>query len=139
MTETQAQSGTEWQPTRQQAAVLEAAMEAGLRRNIVAVCKAAHVPRRTFYNWLDDDPDFAKAWEYAWKGSLKRHTNSIMSAVVAKAQIGDMNAAKLYFDLTGENKQRHVMEGSLEVALKGYVGLNPDDWPDKPDTGDSPT
>lgn len=137
MTDSEAQKGT-WLPSKQQAAVLQAAMETGINRTIQAVCKSAHVPRRTFYNWLDDDPDFARAWEYAWKGSIKRHSNSVFSAIAKKAQAGDINAAKLFFDLSGENKQRHVLEGGLEIAVKGYVGLNPDDWPDKPDSSTEP-
>ncbi len=95
------QNTTNWAPTPKQDAVLEAAQEAGLNRSISAICEAAGVDRTGFYRWLRKDPQFAAAWEDVWHGTIKRHLPGVVAAVIAKAQDGDIPAARLVADLAG--------------------------------------
>lgn len=98
---TSAQIGTSWSPSPKQAAFLEAATECGFDRNISTIARAAGVPRRTVYNWLDNDPGFKDAWENLWKKTLSRHVPGVVAALVKRAQRGDVPAAKVVLDLAG--------------------------------------
>lgn len=100
------QKSSVWVPTPKQAAALEAAQDAGLNRSISAICAAAGVDRRGFYRWLDHDPEFRSAWDDVWRGSLRRHLPGVVAAVIAKAEDGDVPAARLVADLAGLTKQR---------------------------------
>lgn len=119
------QTATEWHPTPKQAAVLEAAQEAGLNRSIVALCEAAHVDRKSFYRWLKDVPEFKAAWEEIWTHSIRRHLPGIVAAQVAKALDGDTPAARLLADLAGvlttrmDAKVQHT--GKMEVETQQHT------------------
>lgn len=108
---------TGWTPTPNQAAVLEAAQEPGLKRSIVAICRAAGVDRSRLYAWLAEDADFRAAWEGLWQVSLKRHLPGIVAAQVDKAQKGDTAAARLLLDLAGMLTQKHKISGDAEHPL----------------------
>lgn len=116
------QNATNWTPTPKQAAVLEAAQEAGLNRSIVALCEAAHVDRKSFYRWFKDDPEFKAAWEEIWTHSIRRHLPGIVAAQVAKALDGDTPAARLVADMAGvlttrmDAKVQHT--GKMEVETQ---------------------
>lgn len=105
------QNSTNWTPTPKQAAVLEAGQEAGLNRSISAICEAAGVDRKSFYNWINRDQDFKAAWENIWAHSIRRHMPGVVAAMIAKAQDGDVPAARLIADLAGVTRQR------LEAAV----------------------
>ena len=113
------QNTTEWAPSPKQAAVLEAAQEAGLGRSISAICEAARVDRTSFYRWLRKDPQFTAAWKDVWRGALNRHLPGVVAAMLEKAQQGDVPAARLVADLAGllatrmDAKVQHT--GKMEV------------------------
>lgn len=96
--------------TPRQRAVIETAMEPGLNRDIVTVCAAAGVPRRTFYNWLDDD-EFRQAWESVWQAAIRRQLAGVVAAMVNRALAGDVPAARLVGDLAGVIKTKHEVAG----------------------------
>ena len=102
---------TEWKPTPKQKDILLAAQEAGLKRSIAAVCRDAGVSRQSFYKWLDIDPDFRQAWEDAWHGTVKRHMPGAVAAMVARAQEGDVPAARLLAELAGQIVKRTQVSG----------------------------
>lgn len=127
------QNATPWTPTPNQAAVLEAAQEAGPNRSVSAICKSAGVDRTRFYAWVKEDPDFKAAWEGIWQGTLKRHLPPVVAAMVQKAQKGDVPAARLVAELAGVLKQRveervthtHKHEGAVLViggTKEEYIG-----------------
>ena len=117
------QNTTNWVPTPKQAAVLEAAQEAGLNRSISAICESAGVDRTGFYRWLHKDPQFAAAWEDVWHGTIKRHLPGVVAAVIAKAQDGDIPAARLVADLAGvlmtRMDARFQHDGKVTVDTQG--------------------
>lgn len=125
----QAQNGTEWVPTSQQAKFLEAATECGFDRNLTAVAKAAGVPRRTVYNWLERDEGFKNSWENLWKTTLSRHVPGVVAALVKRAQGGDPTAAKLVLEMAGILKRGQQAESrgpTLEDLLAGVRPPIPD-------------
>ncbi len=108
------QNATDWTPTPKQAAVLEAAQEAGLNRSISAICEAAAVDRKSFYRWLKADPDFKSAWEELWQGSIRRQMNGVVAAMIARALVGDVPAARLVADLAGVTLTRQRIEAEVK-------------------------
>ncbi len=118
------QKTTDWIPNPKQSAVLEAAQEAGLNRSISAICEVAGVDRKSFYNWMKKDDEFKAAWEDIWIHSVRRHMPGVVAAVIAKAQDGDVPAARLIADLAGVTRQRidAAVHQSGTVELKHDVG-----------------
>ncbi len=103
-------NATDWVLTPRQAKVLDTAHEAGLSRNISAICRDAGVSRRSFYRWLDE-ADFAAAWDGVWRGSIRRHLPGAVAALVARALQGDVRAIRLMADLAGVLKVRQEVTG----------------------------
>lgn len=118
------QKSSVWIPTPKQAAALEAAQEAGLNRSITTICEAAGVDRRGFYRWLDSIPEFKAAWEDIWHGTIKRHMPGVVAAMIAKAQDGDVPAARLIADLAGVTRQR------IDAAVTQATTLSVKEAPD---------
>ena len=108
---------TNWTPSPKQAGVLEAAQEVGLKRTITAIAEAGGVSRKSIYRWLDDDPGFADAWHSIWRGAISRHLPGVVSALIAKAQEGDVPAARLVADMAGVLKQRTQLSGPEGAPL----------------------
>lgn len=95
-----------WEPSPRQRKVLAVAIEAGFERDLKKIAAAAGVPRRTLYNWLDDE-NFRDAFENIWRVMLGRHIPGIVSAQIKLAQKGDSRAARLILDLCGAIRQVH--------------------------------
>ena len=116
------QSATNWTPTPKQAAVLEAAQEAGMGRSISTICETAGVDRSQFYRWMRKDPQFAAAWRTIWHDAIGHHLPGIVAAQVSKALDGDTPAARLLADLAGvlttrmDVKAQHT--GKMEVETQ---------------------
>ena len=128
-----AQSCTDWKPKPRQKRILEAAQEAGVSRNITAVCDEAGVPRRTFYYWLNSDADFANAWDQVWRKAITRHMPAVVAAMLGKATKGDVPAARLLADMAGAVKQIHeVTNTDLHIILTW------DDDNAEPDASEAP-
>lgn len=108
-----------WMPTPKQAAVLEAAQEAGLNRTITAICDTAGVTRKSFYQWLKDE-DFQTAWRSVWQDALGRHLPGVVAAQVAKALEGDTPAARLVADLAGVTLNRQRIEAETKQLVEVY-------------------
>lgn len=64
------------------AQALEGYVEKG---TVTAACKKAKMGRRTWYDWMEADPEFAKAADNAYE----QVTDSIEQTAVEKAQAGD--------------------------------------------------
>jgi hypothetical protein len=107
------QKSPDWIPSPKQVKVLQAAQEIGFDRGIREICRKAGVTHKSFYEWLKNDPDFAAAWrELPWE-MIGHHLPGITSAVIKKAQGGDVQAARLIADLLGLIKQKREISGSV--------------------------
>src|SRR5258705_183921 len=118
-----AQSRTEWIPSPAQANLLEVASQAGLHRNLTEVCKAARVPRRTFYDWLRYDANFKSAWGNLWRLQIEHHLPGVTAATIHQAQRGDVGAARTIMEVAKILK--HQMEHSGNIGLAELVAKPP--------------
>ena len=78
--------------------------------SIVQTCKDAELSRSTLYNWLEHE----EAVEYMNKRMAeirKRHSPKIDSAVIRKAEKGDIAAARLYYEMFGDLKHKFQHSG----------------------------
>lgn len=123
------QKTTKWVPTPKQAQVLEAAQKAGLNRTITAICKAAHVDRKSFYDWRQGDPGFVAAWDSLWDAIVRQHFNGAVTALAAKAQTGNIGAMRLMAEIRGVLKQRveHSTKDDQPIGLSLEFGKLTDD------------
>ena len=120
---------SEWEPSPKQIDFLNAAIKAGLNRNIAAVCRDAGVSRVAFYNWLRQ-PGFAAFWESMPRKVLSAHMPGVMAAMVRKAQEGDTAAAKLLFQATGLIGRDTVVGDQTSVTnLHLSLVQRADNWP----------
>ena len=100
-----------WTPRPKQAAVLEAALDPGTHRSQRAICEAAKVNESSLREWLRGDPDFRDAWGRLWRDSLERHKAAAAAALAANAISGDTSALRLFFELSGDLKNRTELSG----------------------------
>ena len=102
------------QAAEQQQAVIESLLDGASR---VAACKAATLPRRTFYNWLDSDPAFA-----ARVASAEVHAVETMESVVYAAGLKAeddpryLRAAIRWLEQRG-GWQRSSLDPDLDLSL----------------------
>lgn len=112
------QSGTYANLKRKQRLLIEAALEAGLKRNITALCAEAGIGRVSFYRWMNDDPAFRDAWNGLWRGIVSRHFPTAVAALVEKAQRGDVPASRLMAELLGVLKQQVETTGAQRIEVE---------------------
>lgn len=86
--------------------------------NVSKSCTAAGIARETFYRWLDEDPDFAKAVEEV------NETNIDMVESALFQQINDGNVTATIFYLKTKGKKRGYVE-QTDVNVSGGVKLRP--------------
>jgi len=118
------QNVTVWEPSKKQAAVLEAA-RTGQHRSVTAICSQASVSRKSFYAWLNDDPGFGDAWASLWREHAQKSMPLIVAAMVRKAVRGDVPAARLICELAEATRTSDpaVFENvSIEVTFVGPDG-----------------
>lgn len=125
MARQKATKSKEWTPSAKQAQFLQAAAEVGLDRNLSKIAKEAGVARQTVYEWLDKDPDFTRVYEGMWRKILWKHLPSVVSAMVKKAQGGDIHAARLTFDLAGLLKQKLEVGGRITLEELVAASMKP--------------
>ena len=100
-----------WTPTKEQAKLMEVALEAGLRCSLSAICKKASVSRRTFYNWLRDDLMFREAWNRLYQDAVSQHLPGVIAAMVFQAQRGNVSASRLIAEIAGVMRTRMEVSG----------------------------
>lgn len=91
----------QWKPSNKQAAVLRAQQEGGFGQSILAICKRARVDRKSWYNWMESDPDFKREWQEAPFRDLQNHLAGPWRALITKASRGDTAAIRLLFEIAG--------------------------------------
>ena len=91
--------------------------------NISKLCDEIDVARSTFYRWYEDS-DFVRYVEWL----IERYSDSELAnawrALIKKANSGNVEALKLYFELKGKYKKEIAIDGGV-VFISGE-----DDIPD---------
>lgn len=76
------------------------------------------MPRRRFYKWLEKDPNFKRAWEDVWYGTVRRHLPGAIQALAQQAQAGDVQAIKLLAELAGVHSKKVDLAGTLGGEIR---------------------
>lgn len=125
--------------------LIEAALEAGLKRNITALCAEAGINRVSFYRWMNEDPVFREIWNGLWRDIVSRHFPTAVAAIIEKAQRGDVSASRLMAELLGVLKQQVETTGAQRIQVEYtnnwrtlYEADPPASTPG-PDAGDEPS
>ncbi len=117
------QNVTVWEPSKKQVAVLEVAQN-GQFKTVSAICRNAKVSRKSFYEWLKNDPGFADAWASLWREGAQRSMPLVVAAMVRKAVKGDVSAARLVAELAEATRNN---DAAIFQNLKFEVKMvNPD-------------
>jgi len=81
--------------------------------NVTAACTIAEVPRRTFYTWLEDDPEFKRAVEEVPEIAL----DFAEQALLKKIKGGDTIATIFYLKTKGK-KRGYVEKQEIDNSHK---------------------
>lgn len=106
-------------------------MLAALKQHLGIVtyaCEDTGIPRRTYYNWLRDDPEFAAEANEVHKVELDFVKRKLMEQIEA----GDTRAIKYWLDHKGQSEgfgrpQRMVLQGDEQggpVQLEGTFNMS---------------
>ena len=91
--------------------------------NITASCKEAEIDRKTYYNWLEADPDFKQAVEDINEESVDFAESSL------KQQIKDGDTTATIFYLKTKGKKRgYVEKTETESIVKAEVKTEDNDF-----------
>ena len=113
-----AQQRQKWAPTEEQLRLIEAAQQSGLRKSIITICKAANVPRRTFYYWMSQDRGFREMWNALHQDVISQHLPGVIAAQIHQALAGKTQAARLLAEIAGALKTRVEVSGKDGGALE---------------------
>lgn len=91
--------------------------------NISKLCDEIGVARSTFYRWLDES-DFKGYLEYLVNKYSDSELPNAWRALIKKANCGNVEALKLFFELKGKYKKEISVDGGV-VFISGE-----DDIPD---------
>lgn len=91
--------------------------------NISKLCDEIGVARSTFYRWLDES-DFKGYLDYLVEKYSDSELANAWRALIKKANSGNVEALKLYFELKGKYKKEIAIDGGV-VFISGE-----DDIPD---------
>lgn len=80
--------------------------------NVTASCKAIGISRRTYYNWIEDDPEFKEDIDAVAEELLDMAENTLLS----KIESGDTTSTIFYLKTKG--KKRNYIE-RVEKTLQG--------------------
>ena len=90
---------------------------------VTEICKQIKVSRQSFYNW-QQEADFKGYIEFLIENFTDSELPNAWRALVKKANCGNVEALKLFFELKGKYKQEISIDGGV-VFITGE-----DDIPD---------
>ncbi|MDT8902196.1 phBC6A51 family helix-turn-helix protein [Anaeroselena agilis] len=97
-------------PTAEQIAIIELLINPDDMRPAKAKCAQVGIAESTLWRWRQD-PAFNKYLQ----DRVHKYTDSAVAdgymAIIRKMKMGDIPAAKLFFELRGEIKQKHEVSG----------------------------
>jgi hypothetical protein len=102
-----AQKGTKLGLTRKQIDIAVILADPSETRTITKLCSDEGVPRRTFYNWMGME-NFVSFVNSLVDQYSDAELSKVWRSLIKKAQDGDVQAIKLYFEMKG--KYREVKE-----------------------------
>lgn len=117
-----------------QMAVLQAAIEGGLKENMTKLAARAGVARQTIYGWLNEwhrlyDPEFERLWKQLPAYIVRTSLASAAAALRHQASEGEGWAVKMVMEMSGDyvppaQKHEHAGRMTLEQLVAGAVNGN---------------
>ena len=99
----------EWNPSPLQAQVLQVAHDSvGMKKSTFAIAKEAGLNPGTVYKWLKQDDGFRTAWDAIPRLMISSEMPGVIQAMVAKAQDGDVPAARLLAEMSQRKLAKKV-------------------------------
>ena len=105
-------TGTKWEPSEQQLAVLAVFQDAGYDITVGEACAKANVSRRTYYNW-HDHPQFSEWWQF----QVDRYFRLELHRVY-RAAFGAADPRSASFD--GDGKPLLGLTGDRKLLLERF-------------------
>lgn len=104
--------------TPQQVMVIQVLTDPTLNKTLGARLRAAGINYAVYRNWMRN-PKFKDALKNVGEQMIQDNITTVHNAVVAKAERGDVNAAKLFYEITG----RHDPMRQQNIDLQRTVAL----------------
>lgn len=115
-----AKSRKDFIPSAEQLAIVELLINPEDLRSNAKKCAQVGIAESTLWRWRQD-PEFNKYLV----DRVHKYTDSAVAdgymAVIRKMKMGDVAAAKLFFELRGEIKQKHEVSGPKGGPLQSEV------------------
>lgn len=115
-----AQNGTKYELKPKQRKLAEALVNPENDKTVTEICAELKIPRRTYYNWLDNE-DFNGYMRYLIDKYAESELAGVWKSLIDEAKDRNVNAIKLYFEmrkmLPNKNDGADNEEGETGVVL----------------------
>lgn len=118
--------GKEWAPSAKQVEAMTMLLDIGTPRTKTEICECLGLSSKTFWGWLKDDK-FLNYMQEQISILVKGEVGDVWRALIKKAQAGDVQAIKLFFEMIGEYKDRKELTGSNGQAIV-FKWVDEDDY-----------
>ena len=98
----------------------EALMNPEFDGTITELCETLNVPRRTYYNWLDN-PAFRDYMTSLVDKYADSELSTVWKALIDQCAKGNVKAIKLYFEL--RNKAKSTSNGILDSIIEAVKNV----------------
>lgn len=115
-----AQNGTDFKLKPKQRKLAERLCDPENRLSVSALCKELNIPRRTYYNWLDNE-DFNGYMEYLIKKYANSELAGIWRALIKQANSGKLDYIKFYFEMLGKLPDKKARDTDDDEEETGVV------------------
>lgn len=96
-----AQNGTDFNKLKpKQRKLAEALCDPENDKTVTAICNELGIPRRTYYNWLDNE-DFNGYMKYLIDKYTSSELAAVWRALIKQAKNGKLEHIKCYFEMLG--------------------------------------
>ncbi len=115
-----AQNGTDFKLKPKQKKLAERLCSPDNDLSVKALCEELKIPRRTYYNWLDNE-EFNRYMKYLIDKYANSELANIWRALVTQAARGKIDHIKLYFEMLGMMPDKNAKDAGDDEEETGVV------------------
>lgn len=108
--------GKEWTPNAKQVALVDLLMDIENPMTNEAMCKEVDITPKTYWLWRKDE-NFIDYINKSLEWLAKSRKGEVWNSLVCKSVGGDVSAMKLFFEMTGDYKDRKELSGADGKAI----------------------